>query len=774
MFDLPRSLIPVLLAIVNPAISLFRPALDDEVPPCENMVAMDSEMTAFRTCPLCEATCGLEIQLTNGEVTRIRGDRDDVFSKGFICPKGTTLGHFHNDPDRLRTPMLKVDGEHVPVSWDEAYAAIGERLRPLADQAAAYLGNPVVHSVDAGLFSRTVLTALGTRTVFSASTVDQRPREIASGLIYGHSVTLPVPDIDRTDVLLMLGANPYVSNGSLATAPDWPGRLEALKARGGTLIVADPIRTRTAEEADLHLSIRPVTDALLLAAIATELVTRGHSRPDPADEATLHVVVASLGEFTAESVADRVGVDVDVISDIVERLAASVRPCVYARLGTTVTPFGTTASWLVDVVNALLGALDQPGGAMFSMPAAGSKNTRGVDPVGPAQSLGRRTTATSGLPIELGEHPVSAMAEEIEAGNVRALVTVGGNPVLSCPDSERLDQALAQLDMMVSVDCYLNETTRHADVILPSPSHLQKSHFDLAFGAISVRNVANYSSPVLPLGTDELAEWEVLARLASVIGGGPADRSGAEFVESLVYGQLADAAVKSPSAPEGLTREDVDAAVTAATGPDRILDVMLRSGPYGDWFDHCDGVSLATLIGNPHGVDFGALEPRLPDALSTPSGRPEFAHPDLLGDVPRLVRWLREKPSGRLQLVNRRTLRSNNSWMHNVNVLVKGRNRCTLQMNPSDAGELGLTGGDLAEVQSDVGAIQLPVEITDAIREGVVSIPHGWGHDRPGTKMSIARANAGANVNILTPSWSVDPLSGTTQLTGIDVTVRPV
>lgn len=730
--------------------------------------------TVVRTCPLCEATCGLEIQVTDGEVTRIRGDRDDVFSKGFICPKGTTLGHFHSDPDRLRTPMLKVEGEHVPVSWEEAYAYISDNLRPAAEHSAAYLGNPVVHSIDAGLFSRTVLTALGTRTVFSASTVDQRPREIASGLIYGMSVTIPVPDVDRTDVLFMLGANPYVSNGSLATAPDWPGRIDALKARGGTFIVADPVETRTAQEADVHLAVRPVSDALLLAAMATEIVARGHARPNPADEATLMAVVDALTPFTAESVAEQVGVSAHDIEDVVDRLGASPSPCVYGRLGTTVTPFGTTASWLIDIVNALLGALDTPGGAMFSRPVSGSKNTRGQDPVGSAQSLGRRSTAVSGMPIELGEHPVSALAEEIEAGNVTALVTIAGNPVLSCPDSDRLDEALEKLDVMVSVDCYINETTRHADVILPSPSHVQKSHYDLAFANLSVRNVANYSPPVLPLDDDGLAEWEVLARMAAVLGGGTADRAGAEFVESLVYGQIADAAAASPHAPEGLTREVVDEAVNHAPGPDRILDVMLRSGPHGDWFGLGDGISLDSLIAEPHGIDFGPLEPRIPGLLSTPSGRPEFAHPDLMADIPRLAAALGDERSGKLQLVNRRTLRSNNSWMHNVNVLVKGRNRCTVQMNPADAGGLGLDDGSMAEVTSDAGAIRLPVEVSEAIRVGVVSIPHGWGHDRPGTKMRIARDNAGANVNVLTPSWSVDPLSGTSQLTGIDVTIRPV
>lgn len=463
----------------------------------------DSE-TVFRTCPLCEATCGLEIQVTNGAVRRIRGDRDDVFSKGFLCPKGTALGRFHEDPDRLRQPMIKRDGVHEPASWDEAFAHIAEHLLPVLEStdregSGIYLGNPVVHSLDMLLYSRAVTFALGSRKVFSASTVDQRPREVASGLIYGSSLTIPVPDVDRTDLLMVLGANPMVSNGSLATAPDWPGRLDELRDRGGTLIVVDPSRTKTAERADTHLAIRPGADGLFLAAIATELVTTGVARPDELDAEALTTVVDALAAFTPESVAAACGLDDTAIRETAQQLAAAHQPCVYARIGTTVTPFGTTTSWLVDVVNALLGALDTPGGAMFPKNPTGSKNTRGDGPFGPAQSLGRRRTAVSGLPIELGEHPVAALAEEIEAGNITAFLTIAGNPVLSCPDSERLDAALSGLSYMVSVDCYLNETTRHADVILPPPSHLQKSHYDLAFANLAIRNVANYSGAVLPL-----------------------------------------------------------------------------------------------------------------------------------------------------------------------------------------------------------------------------------------------------------------------------------
>ena len=739
-----------------------------------------SDRTAYRTCPLCEATCGLELTVTDGSVTRIRGDRDDVFSHGFICPKGTTLGRFHEDPDRLRRPMVRTDDGHVEVSWEDAFARIAAEGRPLVESDAAgtavYLGNPTVHSIDALLYSRAVTTALGRPAVYSASTVDQRPREVASGLLYGYSLTIPLPDIDRVDTLLLLGANPMVSNGSLATAPDWPGRIEKLRERGGSFIVVDPIRTRTADEADLHLAIRPTTDALLLAALATELVTRDLHRPDPADAPTLANVVEALADFTAESVADKTGIDAADIVDLAECLARSDRPCVYGRLGTTITPFGTTASWLIDVVNALLGTLDKPGGAMFATNPAGSPNTRSSDPHGREHRLGRRRTAVSGQPIELGEHPVSVLAEEIEAGNVDLFVTVAGNPVLSCPDSDRLDAALETVGFMISVDCYLNETTRHADVILPPPSHLQKSHFDLAFANLSIRNVANYSPPVLPLDEGELPEWEVFARLAAVLGGGAGDRTGAEFVDELVLGQTIKGALAAEARPDEVDEETIRDAVADRRGPERILDVMLRSGPWGDSFGASDGLSLARLEDAPHGIDLGALEPRLPGVLSTPSGRPEFDHPDLMADLPRLRTELadHDPPVSGMVLVNRRTLRSNNSWMHNIEVLVKGKPRCTLQIHPVDAGQLGIETGQTVSVASRAGELEVPAEVTDAVRPGVVSLPHGWGHGMPGSRQRVAARHAGANVNRLTPDDSIDPLSGTSQLTGIAVAVRPV
>jgi len=744
---------------------------------------MTTSRTAYRTCPLCEATCGLELRIEDERVTRIRGDREDVFSKGFLCPKGTALGAFHEDPDRLRHPLIKTEDGHRRASWDEAFALIASKLVPLLDESersagAIYLGNPAAHSLDLLLYSRSVSMALGSRKVFSASTVDQRPREVASGLLYGSSLTIPVPDVDRSDLLVILGANPAVSNGSLATMPDWPARLADL-SENDALVVIDPARTKTAQLANLHLAPIPGTDALLVAALATTIHGNGWHRPDELDREALDSVVESLAAFTPETVAEATGLTADDINALAERLNAAERPCIYGRLGTTITPFGTTTSWLIDVLNALLGSLDSPGGVLFPKGTTGSKNTRGEGPIGPEQRLGRRTTAVSQLPIELGEHPVAALSEEIEAQNIKALITIAGNPVLSTPDSGRLDEALDNLDFMVSVDCYLNETTRHANVILPVPSHLQKSHYDVAFANLSVRHVANYSPPIFSLADEQLPEWEVVARLASVLGGGVGTHEEALAVDTLVLHGLAASAASSSTAPTALdsTALDADAIVGAVAGrdpgPDRLLDILLQTGPFGAWFGHGDGpLSLAALADAPHGLDLGPLEPRFPEVLLTPSGRPEFTHPDLLGDVGRLEQLLHDDPGDGLRLINRRTLRSNNSWMHNLGILVKGKPRCTLQIHPDDASPRGLDQGAVASVSSRAGSIKIEVELDETLRPGVVSIPHGWGHDLAGTEMSVARQRPGVNVNSLTPTDVVDPLSGTSQLTGFEVEVR--
>lgn len=733
--------------------------------------------THHRTCPLCEATCGLVIETRGREVVAIRGDEANPFSRGYLCPKAPALKHLDADPDRLREPLVRCGTTWTAVSWDEAFAEIERGLAPLLaanrDSIAVYLGNPSVHSLPLALYARVVLRALGSRNVFSASTVDQMPKQVSAGLMFGGALTIPVPDLDRTQHLLVLGADPVVSNGSLMTAPDVKRRLRAIIERGGKVVVIDPRRSRTAEEASEHHFIRPGTDALLLLAMVHVIFAEGLARPGRLAEllAGLAEVEAAAHDFPPEAVAPVCGIDAATIRRLARELAGVERAAVYGRIGTCTQEFGTVCSWLVDVLNTITGNLDRVGGAMFTLAAAGATNTRGAGGRGKGIRLGRRTSRVRGLPEVFGEFPVACLAEEIETpgdGRIRALLTIAGNPALSNPDGGRLARALASLDFMVSVDIYLNETTRHANVILPSLSPLEQPHYDVALWQLAIRNYAHYSKPVFDPPADRPADWEVMLRLAAFFAGQGANADVAAM-DDFVASQLVAASLD----PGGPDAETVMAALAPRRGPERLLDVLLRTGPWGDGFGtRPDGLTLARLEESPHGVDLGPLEPRLPQALRTPSGRIELAPPEILADLPRLRARLARQDTG-IRLVGRRDLRSNNSWMHNIENLVRGPARCTLWVHPDDARRLGLVDGRPARVRSRAGILEAPVEVTDAVMPGVVSLPHGWGHDAPGTRLRVAAEHAGVNSNLLADTDSMDPLSGNSVLNGIPVEVAP-
>jgi anaerobic selenocysteine-containing dehydrogenase len=738
--------------------------------------------TAIRTCPLCEATCGLAIELdADDRVVAVRGDDHDVFSRGYLCPKGATLGELEADPDRLRTPRIRRDGQLVAASWDEAYAEVAHRLQPILqahgpDAVAIYLGNPNVHNLAGQLYARPLIKALRTTNVYSASSVDQLPKHVSSGYLFGDPLAIPVPDVDRTDLLVVLGGNPRVSNGSLWTAPDLPGRLTALRKRGGRLVVIDPKRTRTAERAELHLAIRPGTDALLLLAIvhtlaAEDLVDVGDHLRDHVDG--VEEVVALARPYAPERVAPVCGVDAEGIRTLARDLATADRAVVYGRLGTTAVAFGTLASWLVDVVNVLTGNLDREGGAMFPLPAHARPGRR-------AFRHARRHSRVRGLPEAIGEFPVATLVDEIVTpgdGQVRALVTIAGNPVVSTPDGGRLDRAIAGLDLLVAVDPYVTATSRHADVILPPPRILQRSHYDLAFSGLAVRNVANHSPAAVPLADGQPDEWEILLTLAAIaLGQQPpvdVDLADAFVLQQVVAGLVADPASR-------LATRDPDAIVAALEGrrgPDRLLDLLLRAGPYGEGFgSDPDGLSLDRLAAHPHGIDLGPLQPRVPDVLTTTSRRIELVPDPIVADLPRLEDHLEDlaaAPSDGLVLIGRRHLRTNNSWSHNVAGLAKGQQLCTLQVHPDDAASLGLHDGANAVVTSVAGSVTVPVEVSDALRPGVVSLPHGFGHDLDGVEQRVARRAGGANSNVLTDRLGVDAISGNAVLNGIPIEVVP-
>jgi anaerobic selenocysteine-containing dehydrogenase len=744
---------------------------------------MAARRTAYRICPLCEATCGLELTMQGDRVAALRGDGAHVFSRGYICPKAIGLARVEEDPDRLRTPLVRRDGRLVTATWDDAFAEVHRRLPPILerhgrDAVAAYVGNPNAHHLSGALYVPILMRALGTRNVFSASTVDQMPKHVSSGLMFGAALSVPIPDVDRTQHLVMLGANPLESNGSLFTGPDMRGRLRQLRERGGRLVVIDPRRTRTAEIADEHHFIRPGSDAHLLAAIANTLLSEGLAKPGRLLEHLngYEQLPALLAPFTAEAVAPHCRIDADTIRRLARDLAAAPSAAVYGRIGTCTVEFGTLTSWLVDVVNILTGNLDREGGAMFTRAAAGARNTSGRPGKGRGMAFGRWHSRVRGLPEALGELPVACLAEEIDTpgdAQVRALLTIAGNPALSTPNSGRLRRALESLEFMVSVDIYLNETTRHADVILPPPSALNRSHYDIALYQLAVRNIASYSPPVLPLAPGELDEWEILLRLAAIAMG-----QGAHVDDRLLDDQVARQAVErevsTPGSPvEGRDPQEVLDALSSRRGPDRLLDLMLRTGPYGDGFNGHGGLSLAALEAAPHGIDLGPLQPRIPEVLRTASGKIEVLPEAIAGDMPRLQTALRRDANG-LVLIGRRDMRSNNSWMHNVSVLVRGPVRCTAQLHPDDAARLGVDDGGMVRITSAAGTVEIVAEVTDVIMPGVVSIPHGWGHDDPETNLSVAAAKPGVNCNVLVDETIVDPLSGNAVLNGVAVTVAPV
>ena len=755
--------------------------------------SVDSSGETFlhhRTCPLCEASCGLELTVRDEQVVRIRGDRQNVFSRGFICPKGSALQRLHTDPDRLRRPLVR-HGDDAgtatweEVSWDEAFAVVANGLRGVIDThgrdaVAIYMGNPSVHSLGPTLYNAPLIRALGSKNIYSASTVDQMPKHVSSGYLFGNPNLIPVPDLDRTDHLLMLGANPYESNGSLCTAPDFPGRMRDIRARGGKVVVVDPMRTKTADNADEWVPIRPGTDAHLLVAMvqvlfAENLVDLGGLAEFVTGEDELRSAVEA---FTPERVAPVCGIGADEIRRLAREVVSAPTAAVYGRIGTHTAAFGTIASWAVDILNALTGNLDRPGGAMFPLPAHDPGRGNGK---GRGFAVGRHTSRVRGYPEVRREFPIATLADEILTpgdGQVRALITVAGNPSLSAPGADRLDDAFAQLDFMVSVDPYRNETTRHANVILPPPSALERSEYHLAFYSLAVRNFADWAPPLFP--TDGPQEHEILGRLILAVTGADAGDDPAVIDALLLDGALQAAIDRADSPVAGRSVEELREIVTA--DPDRstvdhLVDVMIRTGHAGDWFGVVpDGLSLDGLAANPHGVDLGPLTPRLPAALRTTSGTVELAPPPVLADLPRLYASLDTigaAAEGELLLIGRRHLRSNNSWMHNVDVLAKGKFRCTLLVHPSDAARLGLLDGGAAVVRSRVGEVTAAVEMTDSISPGVVSLPHGWGHDAPGTSFSIAGERPGVNTNVLTDPEVLDPLSGNAVLNAIPVTVIP-
>ena len=731
---------------------------------------------AHRICPFCEACCGLELDVEENQVARIRGDAADVFSAGFLCPKAIGLKDLHGDPDRLRTPLIKRDGKFVEATWEQAYAEIERRLPPVMaaggpNAVATVLGNPVSHKMGLTLYFPRLARALGTRNMFSASSVDQVPKMLSVGLMFGSWLSVPVPDIERSRFLLIIGANPMVSNGSLWTVPDFRGKAKALRARGGRIVVVDPRRTETAAVADEHHFIRPGADVYFLLGIAHALFDEGLVALGRLAGHTLGLaeLAVAVRPYAPETVAARCGIGAGTMRELARTLAATRNAAVYGRIGTCTQQFGTLCSWLIDVLNVLTGHLDEEGGSMFPKAAAFGANTRGAPGAGRGVASGRYRSRVSGAPEVAGEIPLTCLAEEIDTpgpGQVRALISVACNPVLSAPNGARLSRALDQLDFMVSLDIYLNETTRHADVILPGLSPLEEAHYDVSFTQFSHRNHARYSPPVLARAPGMPQEWESMLRIGAIAKGLGAGADIAAIDDAALEEELKKSA--------GDTAGAVMAALEPLRGAERLLELGLRSGPYGDQFGRNPaGLTLAKLKAAPSGIDLGPMGQRIPEALRTPSGKIELAPQMLLDDLARVDADL-HAPLPELVIIGRRQLRSNNSWMHNLPVLAKGAYRCTALVHPLDATRLGLTDGGAALVSNGERRIEVQIELSEDMMPGVVSLPHGWGHNLPGTRMSVASERPGANLNALLDENLRDPLSGNAVLSGIPIRMAPL
>ncbi len=698
---------------------------------------MKNVQTHFRTCNLCEAMCGLEIKYTGTTILSIKGDKKDSLSRGHICPKATALEDLYHDKDRLKTPLKKTPNGWQKISWQEAFDEVAEKIIAIQKKygknaVGSYRGNPTVHNIGLMLFGAPFMQSLGSNQKYTATSVDQLPHHFAALMMFGHYMLFPIPDIDRTDFMLIMGGNPAVSNGSIMTAPDFSNRLKAIKKRGGQVVVVDPRFTETSKIANQHYYIHPGTDAFLLLALIhvifkENLTSKGHLENHLKG---WEKIKALAKEYPPEKITEITGITTDAIVQLARQFATSKTAVCYGRLGLSTQEFGGLCQWLVNVLNCITGNLDTEGGALFTLPA--------IDIVGMSKMTGktgsfnRRQSRVRHLPEFTGEFPVATLADEIVTpgeNQIKAMITIAGNPVLSTPDGKRLEKALDSLEFMVAIDIYLNETTKYADIILPTTTGLETPLYDLVFHQFAIKNTAKYSEALFEKTEEQRHDWEILKELTFRL-------SGQENPMNL----------------------------------EQTLNYMLQFSVYKN-----PKLSVAELKNHPHGIDFGSLKPQLPERLFTSDKKIELAHELFIKDLERLNAKLQLQKTPEnypFALIGRRHLRSNNSWMHNSKRLVKGKERCTLLIHSEDATKLGFTNKQVVTVTSEVGQVRLPIEITDAIMQGVVSIPHGWGHHRKGTGISIAQQHAGVSLNDLTNPMRLDTLTGNADFSGTRVRIE--
>lgn len=715
-------------------------------------------ITHYRTCNLCEAICGLKIEVKGNQVQSIKGDKQDPFSQGHICPKAVALQDLYNDKDRLAKPVKKTESGWQELSWKEAFKLVAHQLKRIQkqygrDSVGVYVGNPTVHNLEAMIYGADFFRQLRTKNRYSATSVDQLPHHLAAMLMFGHPLLLPIPDIDHTEFMIILGANPVVSNGSIMTVPNVKKRLKKIQQRDGKIVTIDPRLTETAALADQHLFIKPGSDAYLLMAMLSYLIEKDRVNCKHLSKKIddLDKILDLVREFTPEKVARHTGILASDIKNLVDEFCDADKAVLYARIGVSTHEFGSLTNWLVNLFNILTGNMDSVGGMMFTNPA--------IDLVGfkkpKRKKFGRYFSRVSDYPETIGEFPVAALAEEILTqgeGQIKAMITAAGNPLLSTPNNKKLSQAFEQLDFMLSIDFYINETTKHADVILPPPTPLERPHYDLVFNHLAVRNYAKYSDTLFQRKPGSLSEAQIYLALTQLMS------------------------------PDGLLAKSkiwFRLQIMKWLGPEGIVNKGLKKGPYGKQKQpDVKNLNLKKLKQHTHGLDLGALKPCFPDKILTPNGNIQLAPEEFVKDLNRLKQKFKDSTTEssqnnemRFSLIGRRDPRTCNSWMHNSYRLVKGKPACIAHMNDVDANELNIQNGQLIKITSRVGQISLPVEITKTIMQGTISVPHGWGHGVDQTKLSIANAHTGVSVNQLTDEKFVDQLTGNAALNGVPVAI---
>jgi len=707
---------------------------------------MPKTSTHYRACNICEATCGLVIKHQGNKILSIKGDKNDPLSKGHICPKGVALQDVYYDKDRLKQPVKKTETGWQTISWKEAFDEIAKKIKSTQklqgrDSVAIYSGNPTVHNMGAMLFMPMFSKALKSKNRYSATSIDQLPDQLAAYLMFGHQLMVPVPDLDRTDCLLIIGANPVVSNGSMMTAPKVAQRLKDIRQRGGKVINVDPRYTETSKISDQHIAIKPSADVYLLLAMihevfASQKVNLRHVKDICLDLDELESCVSC---YNCESVSQITGIKPAIIKSLVDDFCSAKSACCYTRFGASTQKFGTMTQWLGNVLNIITGNFDRVGGVMFTKPA--------VDILAPARKhVNRKVFAKyfsriRKLPSFAGELPVSTLAEEIltqGSGQIKLLIVNSGNPVLSTPNGALMDKALKSLDYMVSIDFYINESSRHASIILPPTSALERPHYNLAFHTLAVQNTAKYSEALFKPNKQQRSDSQIFLELWSRLQkGGFINRIKTLLSKWLIFYK----------------------------GEKGIINEALKKGPY-------EGLTVNKLIQSQHGIDLGALQSCLPDRLFTDSKKINLLPSEIKKDFVRVANSLQADKTiehDSIQLIGRRDPRTNNSWMHNSYRLVKGKKRCLLYIHSHDAKKHGFKQGEKVAVHSKKGKLQLPIKITDEMKPGVVSIPHGWGHVFSDTKIEVAKNHAGVNINLLMDETEIDALSGNAVLSGVDV-----